>query len=448
MILTGDVKTRSSVYPWLVVATLMLAYVFSFIDRQIMALLIEPIRADLHINDTQFGLLHGFAFSLFYAVIGIPIASLTDRRSRPMIIVAGVVFWSLATACCGIARNFVQLLFSRFAVGAGEAVLSPATYSLLADLFPKEKLGRAVAVYSMGSFVGSGLAFLLGGAVIAAVSHSATLSLGWLGGMRSWQLTFLIVGLAGLPLALLISLVVRDPGRRNASAEANAGTPSLWRFLARHKGIFAAHYFGYSMAALALFSMLSWSPAYLIRNFGLSAQQAGYILGPIVMTSCTLGVLTSGWLMDSLQRRGFVDAPMRTGVIGAAGLILPSIALPFTTQLSPSTSLTAAVTILSVGFFFAAFPMPPSTAAMQILAPNRLRARVSAVFLFFNSLIGLAMGSLMIGAITDFVFVNPRAVGTSMCIVVLGAAVAAIVTLGHGCRLFRETLAAGTMPVT
>lgn len=436
--------THSPAYSWTVVALLMVAYVVSFIDRQIMALLIEPIRADLGINDTQFGILHGVAFSLFYAVLGIPIATLSDRRSRPLIIAAGVLFWSLATAACGIARNFVQLLIARFSVGAGEAVLSPATYSLLADLFPKEKLGRAVAVYSTGSFVGSGLAFLLGGAVIAAVSRGTHMDVPWLGELRAWQMAFIIVGLPGVLLALIIALTIREPPRKEIFARSD-DEQSVWAFLARHRGVFSAHYFGYSMAAMALFSLLSWSPALLIRNFGLSAQHSGYVLGSVVMIGCTLGVLASGWLMDWLQRRGHADASMRTGVIGAIGVLVPAIVL-LLLQIQPRLSYTAVLTTLAITFFFAAFPMPPSTAAMQLLAPNRLRARVSAVFLFCNSLIGLALGSMIIGSLTDYVFGDPKAVGRSLSIVLVGASLLAILSLGVGCRLFRQTLAerAGT----
>lgn len=431
--------TGSRAYAWVVVGILMVAYVVSFIDRQIMALLIEPIRADLGINDTQFGLLHGAAFSLFYAVLGIPIATLSDRHSRPMIIAVGVLFWSLATAACGVARNFLQLLIARFSVGAGEAVLSPATYSLLADLFPQQQLGRAVAVYSTGSFVGSGLAFLLGGGVIAAVSHGSHFSVAWFGELRAWQLAFIIVGLPGVLLALLIALVIREPPRKEIFAR-NGEEQSVWRFLAQHRNVFTAHYLGYSMAAMALFSLLSWSPALLIRNFGLSAQQSGYVLGSIVMIGCTLGVLASGWLLDWLQRRGRSDACMRTGVIGAIG-ILPPAALLLIIQMRPDASLPAVLTLLAIAFFFAAFPMPPSTAAMQLLAPNRLRARVSAVFLFFNSLLGLALGSVIIGSLTDYVFGDPKAVGKSLCVVLLGASSLAVICLGTGCRLFRETLA-------
>jgi MFS family permease len=428
---------RSTAYAWYVVAVLMIAYVFSFIDRQIMALLIEPIRADLGLTDTQFAIVHGLAFSLFYAVLGIPIAWQTDRRSRPLIIFLGVLFWSIATAACGLARNFWHLLMARFGVGAGEATLSPATYSLLADYFPAEQLGRAAAVYSVGSFVGAGLAFFLGGSVIAAVSHTSGMTLPLLGHLQPWQLTFVIVGLPGVLVGLLIRFTVRDPKRRELSPGAQAqAQPSLWAFLSANRGVFASHYLGYSMSAMVLFSLLSWAPAYLIRTYGLHAQDAGYMLGLIVTIACTTGVLFSGWLMDILQVRGYVDAPMRTGVIGACGVLVPTALLPFAADLG-----TAAIT-LSVAFFFAAFPMPPSTAAMQLLTPNRLRARVAALFLFCNSLLGLALGSILIGWLNDRVFGNPRAVGSSLAIVTCGAGILAVCILGTGCRLFRERMAA------
>ena len=427
----GD--SRSPAYAWYVVAVLMIAYVMSFIDRQIMALLIEPIRADLGLSDTQFAVVHGLAFSLFYAVMGIPIARITDRRSRPLIIFLGVFFWSIATAACGLARSFWHLLIARFGVGAGEATLSPATYSLLADSFPRQQLGRAVAVYSAGSFIGAGLAFLLGGSVIAALSHASGTTLPLLGHVKPWQMTFIAVGLPGILVALLIRLTVRDPPRTELSPPQPTGSEAgLWSFLRTYRRVFTSHYLGYSMSAMALFSLLSWAPAYLIRAHGLSAQATGYVLGPIVMIACTGGVLVSGWAMDNLRARGFVDAPMRTGVIGALGVLLPAAFLPF------APNLTAAAATLSVAFFFAAFPMPPSTAAMQLLAPNRLRAQVSALFLFCNSLLGLALGSLLIGSLDDHVFRYPSGVAASLAIVTCASGIVAALLLGIGCRLFRD----------
>jgi MFS family permease len=426
---------RSPAYAWYVVAVLMIAYVMSFIDRQIMALLIEPIRADLGLSDTEFAVVHGLGFALFYAVMGIPIARLTDQRSRPLIIFLGVFFWSIATAACGLARSFWHLLIARFGVGAGEATLSPATYSLLADYFPREQLGKAAAVYSAGSFIGAGLAFLLGGSVIAALSHASGATFPLLGHLEPWQMTFIAVGLPGVLVALLIRLTVRDPSRTELSTPGPTGSENgLWDFLRAHRGVFTSHYVGYSMSAMALFGLLSWAPAYLIRTYGLSAQQTGYTLGPIVMIACSGGVLVSGWAMDTLRARGFVDAPLRTGVIGALGVLLPAAALPF------APNLTSAAVALSVALFFAAFPMPPSTAAMQLLAPNRLRAQVSALFLFCNSLLGLALGSLLIGSLNDHVFRHPSGVGASLAIVTGGSAVLAAIVLGSGCRLFRHAI--------
>jgi predicted MFS family arabinose efflux permease len=250
--------------------------------------------------------------------------------------------------------------------------------------------------------------------------------------LKPWQAAFVAVGLPGIIVAVLIRLTVKDPPRVEIAAPSEQ---SVWSFLWANRAVFASHYCGYSMSAMALFGLLSWSPAYLIRTFGLRAQDTGYVLGPVVMLACTSGVLVSGWMMDRLRAHGRLDAPMRTGAIGALGLIVPAGLLPFAPDVEWAT------VVLSVGFFFAAFPMPPSTAAMQLLAPNRLRAQVSALFLFCNSLIGLALGSVLVGSLNDYVFGTPAAVGSSLAIVVCGAAILATVVLGIGCRLFRDALA-------
>lgn len=183
-------SVHTSRYSWYVVVLCMVAYIFSFVDRQILSLMIEPIKADLQISDTQFSLLSGLAFSLFYAFMGLPIAYLADRSSRVRIIAIGVAFWSFATAACGLSKNFLQMFLARMSVGVGEAALTPATYSMLADLFPKEKLGRALGLYSMGAFLGGGLAFLVGGYVIEALRDVPAIDLLWLGQEPCWQLRY------------------------------------------------------------------------------------------------------------------------------------------------------------------------------------------------------------------------------------------------------------------
>jgi len=205
---------ESSTYQWYVVVICMVAYILSFVDRQILSLMIEPIKADLMLSDTQFSLLQGLAFSLFYAIMGLPIAALADQKSRIKIIATGIAFWSLATAACGLSKNFIQMFIARLSVGAGEAALSPAFYSIVADLFPKDKLGRALGVYAIGAFIGSGLAFLIGGYVIGLLKDVSFVALPLIGEVKTWQLTFMIVGLPGVLLALLMVLTVREPARK------------------------------------------------------------------------------------------------------------------------------------------------------------------------------------------------------------------------------------------
>lgn len=426
-------------YEWYVVILCMVAYIFSFVDRQILALMIEPIKADLQLTDTQFSLLHGLAFSLFYAFMGMPIAYLADRFSRPRIIALGVIFWSIATAACGLSRNFVQMFLARIGVGVGEAALSPSAYSMFSDMFPKEKLGRAVGIYSIGSFVGGGVAFLVGGYVIAMLKDAQTIEVAFLGAMKAWQLAFFIVGLPGVIVGLLIWLTVRDPQRKGAQLDADGKVRKVrltdgLRFIGRHRATFACHYLGFSFYAMALYCMLSWTPALYIRKFGMSPEQAGFMLGSILLLANTTGVVFGGWLTDHLAKRGRSDAAMRTGVIGAVGMIVPAALYSQVDQLWLS------VTLLVPAMFFASFPMPASTAAMQILSPNQVRAQVSAVFLLISNLLALGLGTTLVALITDRYFGVPAAVGSSMSIVSVFASFLAIVLLAKGCKCFRASM--------
>ena len=200
----------------------MLAYTNSFIDRQILTLLVEPIREDLGITDTQISLLAGLAFSVFYTVMGLPLARLADQSNRKRIITFGITGWSFMTAMCGAAQNFWQLFLARIGVGVGEATLSPAAFSIISDYFPKDRIARAFSVYSMGVYFGVGLAMMIGGLVIQAVSNAPPVDLPAIGRVRSWQLTFFIVGMLGLPILLLL-FTIREPLRRGtAKASSNS----------------------------------------------------------------------------------------------------------------------------------------------------------------------------------------------------------------------------------
>ncbi|GBQ34081.1 spinster family MFS transporter [Gluconacetobacter azotocaptans] len=413
---------------WSIVLLCMLAYILSFIDRQILALLVGPIRADLHISDTQFGLLNGLAFSIFYATMGIPIAGLSDRSSRPRIIVCGIAVWSAATMACGMARSFGHLFLSRILVGAGEAALSPAAYSLIADLFPRDRMGRALAVYSLGTLLGTGLAFLVGGVVIAAISSAARYSLAGLS-FSPWQVTMFIVGAPGIILAIVIGTVVKDPRRARALDPSVPTIASVFRELTSQPGIYVPLLLGFSLAAMALYGLLSWIPAHLMRRFDMGPRQVGLLLGPIAIIAGGGGNLVSGWLVDGFAGKGRHDAPFLVGMIGAAGVALPSLAI----GLAPSLGI--AIPLVAAALFFAAFPMAPSTVVMQVAAPASIRSRVSAIFLFCNSFIGLALSSALIGFTNDRFF-GGNDIGLAMGIVVSIAAVLAIFVLHMGRRPF------------
>lgn len=432
-------RSNSNIYAWYVVLLCMLAYIFSFIDRQILALMIEPIKADLDLTDTQFSLLHGLAFSLFYAFMGLPLAYLADRFSRPKIIAIGIIFWSFATALCGLSKNFIQLFFSRMGVGVGEAALSPAAYSMFSDMFSKDKLGRAVAVYSIGSFVGGGIAFLVGGYVIGLLKNMSLIQIPIFGAVKAWQMAFILVGLPGIFIGLLFILTVRDPQRKGQRLNAQGQVEQVsmkaaFTFLKKHRNTFICHYFGFTFYAMALYCLISWSPAFFMRKFGLSPTEAGYMLGTVLLVANTLGVFCAGWLNDWLIQKGRKDAPMITGVIGIVGLVLPLIAF---TQVA---ELWLAVTLLAPAMFFASFPMPISTTAMQMLAPNQLRAQISAIFLLISNLVAVGIGTTLVALITDRVFENPLMVGTSLSIVGGISCVLAFILLKKGCKAFSNSM--------
>lgn len=418
---------------WTYVLICTMAYVFAYIDRQILSLLIQPIKKDLLLSDSEFGLLSGLAFAIFYAAMGIPIASLSDSRSRTKIIAAGLLVWSTATVACGLARSFAQLFLARIAVGAGEACISPASYSLIADLFPKDRLGRALAVYSTGSFLGSGLAFLVGGWVVGAVTVQVHSTVPMLSQLAPWQLAFVIAGLPGILLALIIPIAMKDPYRsaRQQPRETRAKLGAVISLMRNGGAVFPCLFFGYSLCAMSLFSLMAWAPAYLMRTFSLDARTSGYWLGTVVLVACTGGVLVSGTLVDLLRRRGRVESPFLTGIIGAAGVAVTTLPLAFSQRFG------VAICLLAGGTFFATFALPSSTTAMQLVTPANMRARVSAIFLFCNSMIGLALGAFLVGVLNDHVF---AAIGRSLTTVVAGASVFAVILLAAGTPALRRAL--------
>ena len=256
----------------------MLALVVSFIDRQIITLLVQPIRADLAISDTGMSLLMGFAFAIFYVTMGVPIARLSDRHSRRTIIAIGIFLWSLATAACGLARNYSQLFLARIGVGVGEATLMPAAYSMIADYFPREMLGRAIGVYAIGAYLGAGLALILGGAAIRLITASGPVDLPIVGTLVPWQLTFMVVSLPGLVIVALMMFTVREPVRRNLAETQDNRIPirDVVKFMWANRGTFGSIFVGYATGGTAFHGFLFWVPEFIRRSYGWDISGAGY----------------------------------------------------------------------------------------------------------------------------------------------------------------------------
>lgn len=402
----------SSGVAWYVVVILVIAFIFSFIDRIIIAMLVEPLKADLGLTDTQIGWLQGLAFAVFYATVGLPIGRMADRFSRRAIIGWGIALWSLMTAVCGLARNFLELFLARVGVGVGEAALSPAAYSMIADYFPREKLGRAIGVYQAGAFFGAGLSFLVGGLVIQAVTKAGDLSLPLVGSVQPWQAVFFIVGLPGLLVALLM-FTVREPVRRGKMAGHAAGIPlgTVIRYAMERWRVFVLHFVGFALLAVPITTIVTWAFAYFTRVLAFTPPQAALRLGGILVILSPLGVYAGGWLADVLQRRGHHDAPLRVALIAAAGL-LPLSALA-TTLTDPGLVLA----LFGPFVFFASLSMAMAPAALQLVAPNQMRAQISATWMLVLNLVTAGVGPTAVGMITDSVFGDPQAVGQSMALV-------------------------------
>lgn len=361
---------------------LVVVYTFNFIDRQIVGILAVPIKADLGLSDAQLGLMGGLAFALFYTGLGIPVAMLADRTSRTWIITVALAVWSAMTAACGLAQNFWHLFLARLGVGVGEAGGVTPAYSLLMDYYPPGQRARAVSLYSFGIPIGSALGIVFGGVIASLVD---------------WRFAFFAVGIAGVILAPVFRLLVKEPERGRYDKAATATPPGLGRIvktLAR-KPSFWLLSVGASCSSMMGYGLFFWMPSFIVRSHGLSLLDASLFYGAILLVGGMAGMWAGGWLGDRLgqaKRTRYVTIPALAFLVSVPtyilGVLTPTLTLAFFVILVP-----VALGLVWVG---------PVMSTVQQLVPPNMRATASAVFLFINNLLGIGLGTWAIGALSDF----------------------------------------------
>lgn len=408
-------------YAYFVVVLLMLAYMLSLMDRVILGFLIEPIRQELLLNDTQIGLLLGFGFVLFYSVLGIPLGAWADAGNRRNLMVAGILVWTLATAGTAFATGFAGLLLARTLVGAGEATLSPCAVSTIGDRFPRERAGFALSLYSLGGAFGIGIAMAIGGYLVAWTADF-TWTVPWVGvSLTGWRLVFFIIGVAGVPFALFMLATVREAPRR-AVRHAHPPIRAVGAHMLRHKVAFTGLLLGFGAQVLSTYVPMLWAAAHFQRTYQMSALELGIPFAIAFGLTSGIAVLVGGALSDRLIRRGIPDAPARV-LFWAIPLQIPLIWVTFGGG-DPSLALWA----LALLGFVASLYGGLQGAIVQLLTPSSMHGRMMAIYLFCVTVIGMGIGPLLTGALSQHLFGSETGLGLAMATSMTGAlAVSALV---------------------
>ncbi len=430
-------------YAWFVVIVLMLIYVNSFLDRQILGLLVDPIKSSLDISESQMGFLMGPAFAIFYIIAGIPMGRLADVMSRRWLVFIGQFFWSLMSVGCGLVGSYNPFLAFRVGVGVGEATLSPSAYSMITDLFPRRRLAFALSVYGLGIYIGSGLARFFGGYAIAFSQAYDNLQIPYVGReIFSWQIVFFLIAAPTIPLSILL-LIIREPVRRDVrqiktaegTVEASVPYSEVLGYLWTNRATMLTYSFGFALLSFSGYGAAAWVPSHLMRNFGWEPKDVGIAIGFVAITAGPIGILSGGWLSDMFRRRGVPHARALVGLISGAGWIPFGIAYPLV------GSGTWAVLMYAPAVAVGAMSAGVGPAGIQEIVPNRMRGQASAIYLFIINLMGLGFGPFIIALFTQYVFGSDSDVRWSLLTVPVGAHVIACILLLAAIRPYHRSLA-------
>lgn len=432
----SPVGVRAGLYPWLVVGTLSLAHLVSFIDRFVMSLVLTPIKGQMHLSDTQLGVIQGLSFVLLYSIAGLPLGRLADTVDRRRLIAVGMLIWSAATTACAFCNNFGELFAARVGVGFGEAALVPAAMSLIASYFARERLGRAVSVFVMGSPLGKVVA-LIGGAWLLAQfipPHGA----GFFGlNFRPWQLLFLCAALPGL-LLIPVILTLREPPR----VAATLARPRFVDALAHFKRFALAYTLQVTAACMAIILVQAfgaWGPTFFGRVHHLTVSETGYLVGGVTLIASPVGNLFGGWLTDALRRRAISAAPLIV-----IGLSL-ALAVPAALALAAAPNLPSAALAFGALTFILSTAAGPCLAGVQVLTPTHHRGAATALYMCVMTLVSVGLGPTLVGVISDTVFGAGAGIGKALIASTIGVALLGTLAALAGRRPFERAVAASSL---
>ena len=423
--------SSNKTYGWYVATVLLIGLTFSFIDRQVLNLLVVPIQADLNITDTQISALQGLAFVLTYVGFCIPVGRLIDRFNRVLIMIGGILIWSIATIACGLSRNYSEMFTARLGVGAGEATIHPGAVSVLGDYFTPNEMARPLSVYMMGPYLGAGIAMIFGAQVLEWTMEMDAIYFPLLGEISAWQLTFIAVGLPGFLIAGLF-LTIREPIRtgRTLDSQSVPTWSSIVKYIMGNKSIYAAIILGNSTLIIVLYGLQSWVPTMLLRVFEWDLIQSGRIYGLIALISGSTGVLSGPFAVRFLERQGHSAAALKVAIVGAAISALCLVVMPF------ASNADTALVFISIASFFVTFPLAGTTGAIVVVTPNEMRGVITALYVVITSIFGLVLGPTLVAASTDFIFQDTNAVAKSLGLVAVAVLPVGIVLMWRGAKDF------------
>jgi len=425
---------RSAYYTLFVLGVVIM---FTVLDRQVLALMIEPIKADYGISDTQAALLLGAAFSLTYAFAGLPIARLADVTNRRNLVAACTAFWSLMTVACGLAQNYVQLFLARMGIGIGEAGYGPATWSMVTDIFPRERVAFATGTLAIGAQLGMGLALVIGGSAYAMVAGIPSIDLPIVGVLRPWQWAFIIVGTPGVLWALVVVFTLKEPKRRGdlVAGQKQKAVPvrEVAGYMKKDWRAYTGIIGGSCIKYLFALGTTQWMPTLFMREFGWSLTKVGLVQGVLIMIVGPIGLVVGGKLSEYLIQRKLPGANMKIVLWGMWITVPLSVIFP----LVPNPWIMLA--LYAVTLFLSGVGGGPAIAAAQIITPNRMRAQVSAVSLFSSNVIAFAVGPLIVALFTDYLFSDPADLKYSMALAAAVLGPPAILIVWQGVKPYARS---------